>query len=309
MFTTLTVLVASAVAAQAASSASASASASPASSTANPYIPTSISNSCQTYLTQMNADTDLAQCTSALVAATSGYGPGGSVTSASKSQISSTLSTVCSAGITSNCPQSLITGKLANFYTECGPELTTSPNEQVKTIYDIMFVTLPLLSAVCSKDDTGAWCLSSVNTSSTDSTLSPAVKLSRRADSVTAYMPNATTIAQNNIPFLFLSAALSKDELCTTCTRNILSSYMSFESGTNYAPGLAQSVLIPGQTALYSAVVSKCGTDFLSGAVKAAGGLGQGSSGSSGSSGALSLRAGSVLAMLVGSLGLAVLLL
>ncbi|KAJ7630082.1 hypothetical protein DFH06DRAFT_1102109 [Mycena polygramma] len=307
MFSTITVLVASAVAAQAASSASASASASAASSTANPYIPSGISAACTTYLTGLNTDTDLTPCTSALMTATSAFGPGGNST-ASKSDISTALTSICSTSTTDTCSQSLLTGKLASFYSACGPELTSSPNTEVKTIYDTMYALQPLLQAVCSKDDTGAWCATQANASTADATLSPAVKASanaRRADSVTAYMPNATAINDNNILFMFLTAALPKASLCTTCTRNILSAYMQFESATNYAPGLAQSVLMSGQTALYSGIVSTCGSDFLSGAVKAAGSLGQGT----GSSGALPLRAGSVLAMLVGSLATAALLL
>ncbi|KAJ6492933.1 hypothetical protein C8R47DRAFT_1185179 [Mycena vitilis] len=305
MFSTLTVLVASAVAAQAASS-SASASASAASSTANPYIPSGISAACTTYLTGLNTDTDLTPCTSALMTATSAFGPGGS-SSASKADISTALTSICSTSTTDTCSQSLLTGKLAAFYAACGPELTSSPSTEVKTIYDTMYALQPLLQAVCSKDDAGAWCATQANASTADATLSPAVKATnaRRADSVTAYMPNATAINENNILFMFLTAALPKDSLCTTCARNVLSAYMQFESATNYAPGLAQSMLMSGQTALYAGIVSTCGSDFLSGAVKAAGSLGQGT----GSSGALPLRAGSVLAMLVGSIATAALLL
>jgi len=293
MFTTFAVLLATAAAAQAATS---------------PYIPTSASTQCQTYLTQLDADPDLAQCTSALTSATSGYGPNGNLTSASKEQISSTLSTLCSSSLTSSCSQSLITGKLASFYAQCGPELTSSPNEQVKTMYDSVYFLLPLLSAVCTKDNSGAYCVPQANVSSS-SNLSPAVKVSRRDGSATAYMPNATTIDQNNVLLLFLTSTLPKDELCTDCTAAVLKSYMTFEAGTNYAPGLAQSVLMSHQPVLYQSVVSTCGADFLSGAVKAAGSLGQGSS-TTGSSGALpTLRAGSVLAMLAGALASTALLL
>jgi len=304
MFTTFTVLLATAAAAQAASS---SASASPASSTANPYIPTSISTTCQTYLTQMNTDADLGKCTSSLNAATAGYGPNGNTTSATKEQIEATLANICSSSTTSACPSNLIAGKLASFYTACGPELTSSPNEQVKTIYDTVYFLSPLLATICAKDNSGAYCVPQAN-ASTSSTLAPAVKLSRRADSVTAYMPNATTINQNNILLLFLTGSLPKEELCTDCTASVLKAYMAAEATTNYAPGLAQSVLMSGQPALYQSVVSTCGADFLSGAVKAAGSLGQGTT--DGTSGALpALRAGSVLAMLAGAFGSAVLLL
>ncbi|KAJ7146182.1 hypothetical protein C8R44DRAFT_845419 [Mycena epipterygia] len=291
MFTTLTVLLATAVAANAASSAS-SAPAATASSAANPYIPSDISTQCSTYLTTLNADTSLSACTSALISASAGYGPGGNVTSASKTDVSSALSSICSASTSSTCSQSLLTGKLAAFYTACGPELTgSSPSAEVKMIYDTFYSLKPFLSAVCATDDSGAYCLLSANATAAASTLTPELAtskpLTRRAGTVTAYMPNATTISTNNILYLFLSADLPKAQLCTTCTRNIVSAYITYETNTNYAPGLAQSVLMSGQTALYAGVVNTCGADFLTSAVKAAGGLGQGSGSGNGTSGAL----------------------
>jgi len=254
----------------------------------------------------MNADPDLAECTSALMTATSGFAPGGENTSASKDTISSALTTVCSTSTSNTCSPSLLSGKLASFYTACGPELTSSPNDQVKTIYDTTYTLHPLLAAVCSKDDTGSWCALQSNASSAASNLAPAIKAIARRDSVTAYMPNATAINDNNVLFMFLTADLPKAALCTTCTRNILAAYILQESNINYAPGLPQSVLMSGQPKLYQGIVATCGADFIQGTVKAAGSLGQGSSGSSG---ALPLRAGSVLAMLVGSLACAALLL
>ncbi|KAJ7456997.1 hypothetical protein FB451DRAFT_1353791 [Mycena latifolia] len=299
MLNTFAVLLATAVAANAASSSSSAAAAS-STATTNPYIPDGISTSCETYLKTLNADTDLTACTSALTTASSAFGPGGNSTSASKESVSSALTSICSTATTSTCSQSLITGKLASFYTACGAELTSKPDTQVKTIYDTFYSLLPLLSAVCSKDDNGDWCATQANVSSTTN-LTPALStVSRRAATVTAYMPNATTISANNILFLFLDGSLPKAELCTTCTRNILTSYISFEANTNYAPGLAQSVLMSGQSAIYSGVVGTCGADFLTSAVKAAGGLGQSGS-DSGSSGAFALRpapVAGVLAML-----------
>ncbi|KAJ7092492.1 hypothetical protein B0H15DRAFT_922043 [Mycena belliarum] len=291
MFTTFTALLATAVVANAASS----------SSTANPYIPTGISSSCTTYLNSLNADTQLTACTSALMTASSAFGPGGNATSPTKSDITTALTSICKTSTTSTCSQSLIAGKLASFYTACGAELTSSPNAQVKMVYDTFYSLLPLLSAVCSTDDTGNWCVMKAKASSSAKNLAPALKsVARRAEPVTAYMPNATTINTNNILFLFLDGSLPKADLCTTCTRNIITSYVSFEAGTQYAPGIAQSVLMSGQTAIYSGVVATCGADFLA-AVKAAGGLG--SSGTSGSSGALAVRpAGGLLAVLLAGL-------
>lgn len=98
--------------------------------------------------------------------------------------------------------------------------------------------------------------------------------------------PNAATIASNNILFLMLQPTLSKDALCQSCTRQIITSYISYESKTPYAPGLAQSVFLAGQSDLYSNVTSTCGSSFLSGGVAAAAGLSGGIIGGDDSSGA-----------------------
>ncbi|KAJ7827898.1 hypothetical protein B0H14DRAFT_3873499 [Mycena olivaceomarginata] len=279
MFSTFAVLLATAAAAQAASS---SASAAAASSTANPYIPTGISDACSTYLEGLNTDKDLATCTSSIRSATAGFAPGGNLTNASKQQVTDTLTTICASSFTASCPQNLITGKLASFQTACSAEL-------VKVIYDTFYTLLPFLSALCTKDNSGAWCVPQAN-STASSALAPnvATTLGRRGD---------TTAARSR-----------RDQLCTDCTAAVLKAYMLFEASTNYAPGLAQSPLLIGQPTLYSSVISPdmCGPDFLKSEVKAAGSLGQGS----GSSGALpAVRAGGVLAVLAAGAGAFLLLL
>jgi hypothetical protein len=98
--------------------------------------------------------------------------------------------------------------------------------------------------------------------------------LTRRAE--TAIVPNMTTYSSSAIPFLFLKDVTAED--CTSCTRGILSSYVKFESDVAYAPGLGQSTLLSGQSALYKSVTDACGANFLSGAVQAAGSLSGGAS-------------------------------
>lgn len=55
-----------------------------------------------------------------------------------------------------------------------------------------------------------------------------------------------------------------------------MASFIDFESVALYASGLSHSSLFGGQTDLYNNVTSKCGSNFLNGAVAAAGGLSQG---------------------------------
>ncbi|KAJ6556884.1 hypothetical protein B0H10DRAFT_1967543 [Mycena sp. CBHHK59/15] len=282
MLNTLTVLLATAAAAHAASSASSAASAS---ATSNPYIPTGISSGCQSYLEDLNVDADLTPCTSALIAAASSFGPGGSSSSASKSTITTALSSICSTSTSSTCSQSLLAGKLAAFYTACSVELTSSPNTQVKTVYDIFYALKPLLTAACATDDSGDYCVLSANVRAAPSPPSPPCSRPRPSRAARRASPRA---ALHDVH------------------AQILTAYIDAEANTNYAPGIPQSTLMQGQTAIYAGVVNTCGSDFLTSTVKAAGGLG--SSGTTGSSGAPRVRAAaSVLAMLVGVVGVAVL--
>jgi len=66
---------------------------------------------------------------------------------------------------------------------------------------------------------------------------------------------------------------MSAAQLCTTCTRNILTPWITLGSNNPYGPGMSNSLLLAGQPALYQAINSKCPSGFLSGAVQAAGGL------------------------------------
>jgi len=211
------------------------------------------------------------------------------------------------------CPSTTVQSELTKFYGACMAELTSSPNTQVQLQYDVLYSIIPMQNAICTKDDTGKYCVTEIGSNSTapsSSTLSTvaqylwttvsnsvsvALAIGRRDTSVsnsTLITPNATTFAQNNILYLFLQPSLSSASLCQTCTRNILTSYITFESNVPYAAGLTNSPLLSTQTALYEGVQSVCGASFLSGAVEAAGNLSGGIMGSS--SGALRMLSNSI---------------
>jgi hypothetical protein len=158
---------------------------------------------------------------------------------------------------------------------------------EVRNIYDVLFSLLPLQTSICSKDDSGDSCVRGPSTSARDfdedASLSLSEKilallyikkdngaLTRRDPDI---VPNMAAIAQNNLPFLFFTPNLSDAQLCVTCLRQVLTAYINFESNVPYAYGLNNSILLGGQSALYTAVQSKCPANFLSGVVQAAGGL------------------------------------
>jgi hypothetical protein len=254
------------------------------SSAANPLIPTGISKGCTDFLTNLNSDKTLATCTSALTTATSGYAPGGSaMTSPSTTQIESTLNTLCSTSTASSCPESLLRGKIADFYSACSVELTSNPNPDVVRTYDVLYTITPLKNAICSKDDNGSYCVTQAKLPSGTS------KSLVAGSDQTVLIPDMSAYRKANLPFLFLTPSLDSADLCTACTRNVLTSYINFESNVPYAPGLSKSTVLGSQSDLYNGVQNTCGKNFLSGAVQAAGGL----SGGTFSSGAVQNVGGS----------------
>jgi hypothetical protein len=188
---------------------------------------------------------------------------------------------------------------LASFYKACTAELTTSPNDKVKLIYDTYYTVSPMRSAICSKDDSGAYC--GANASGKDSAQAAQKFLGTTADGITS--PNATTWVNNNVAFLFISKALSNSD-CSVCTRNVANSYLTWESNASYGPGLGSSTLLKGQTDILSAINSVCGANFIGGSVNAAGGIGDSIAGKA--NGAATVKAGSAVATFVGAVFAAV---
>lgn len=294
------------------------------SSQSNPYIPSGISTTCADYLTSLNNDTSFAACTQSLTSVLAQFAPGASTSAVTSSATTTTLQSLCKNNPPISCSQSTVTAQLSAFYAACSHELTSTPNQSVKTTYDSMYGLIPFSQAVCSKDDNGNYCAAKLsNTTSTTSIGNVALAESpqtllrnylyttsgtptRRGltNATAALVPNTTTFQNTNLVFLFLDPNADANQLCQTCTRAILTPYITFESTAPYAPGLSQSLLFAGQTNLYNNITSKCTAGFLSGAVAAAGGL----SGSIVGSGALRLDSQELSVAVSAILGVAALI-
>ncbi|KAH9834175.1 uncharacterized protein C8Q71DRAFT_165061 [Rhodofomes roseus] len=262
-------------------------------------IPTDVSSACSSYLNSFNQDTSLESCISPLVKATAQFGAGANSTSnPTSSAVSSALSSLCSA---TTCSSQTIRTQLANLYSACTAELTSSANKDVLRTYDVLYSIVPLQQAMCSKNSNGDYCVVAGSNSSSSSGTNDAAStatgesfssiseylysdasspssVARRDNSqaTISIVPNTTTFAENNILFLFLSPNLSSSELCTSCTRSVITAYTDFESNVPYAPGLQSSTLMSGQTALYKGIISTCGSSFMSGGAQAAGAISSG---------------------------------
>lgn len=72
-------------------------------------------------------------------------------------------------------------------------------------------------------------------TSVTDVAKAAVSKLRRRqATTPSGLLPNAKTFSESGLPFLFISKDMSSSQLCTSCTKSILASYVSFETDFPY---------------------------------------------------------------------------
>lgn len=260
-------------------------------------IPSGISSGCTTFLESLNSDSQLQSCVNPLITATSAFSPV-SGKSPSTADLTSALKTVCSA---SGCDQSYVISKLNAFYSACRSEID-SGNEQVAGLYDGLYVFTPLKAAVCSVDSSSqAYCVNSirsagasaqgpanstvkaVNTNSVASIAQSAADLlynivpglSKRASTssfASIITPNATTYRNTNLPFLFLQPDMTQAQLCTSCTRQIMVSYIKFENAIGYGPGLGNSPILGGQSELWSGIKTVCGDSFTGAIVSEAGG-------------------------------------
>jgi len=252
--------------------------------TQNPLIPQGISSGCATYMAKLDSDPQILSCTKAFNGAISTFGPG-SNPSASSSSINTVLNSFCPN--LSTCSESAIRSELTNFYANCPNELTSSPNSDVIRAYDVLYSLYPFAKAVCTKGDDGSYCVLKVaSTLKTGKNLlassdqsasdlwSTVPKSTRRDEQV--IIPNLEKFKTGNIAFLGLQPSASQEQLCQTCTRNVLAPYIAWTSSIPHACGLSNSLMLGGQTNLYNAVQTTCGAPFLSGSVQAAGGIANG---------------------------------
>jgi hypothetical protein len=223
-------------------------------------------------LNTLNNEQSLRECTTALTTALAAFAPGSNsdVTSA---QITSALNTVCAdtGRVSSACPESVITNHISAFGAACSDELA-SPDSPVIGHYDVLYSLIPMQKSVCSKNDKGNWCvMSGAPIAGSTADQIQGRLYTQNGETVT---PNINAFSENNIPFIGISPSLGKDALCTTCTRNVLRNYITFQSSIPYTPGVTNSQLLARQTDLFRAVQETCDEGFMNSEVQAAGSLG-----------------------------------
>ncbi|KAI9463937.1 hypothetical protein F5148DRAFT_1210606 [Russula earlei] len=237
---------------------------SPSNTPTNPLIPSNISTGCGDFLNQLDADPTFPQCLEPLISATAPLTTA-STSNTTSTALTSALTTICTS---TTCDPNAIAKQLGLFYGACQAELINSQIPGVKLAYDALYLLAPLQKALCATDTSGQYCAVIIASSSTAKRAS----LDRRSNPQEAFVPNITTYGQNNIAFLGLQPNLAADKLCVPCTRNIMNAYTSQLSNVPYGPGVPNSVLFPGQQALYDAINATCGSAFLGGESQAVAG-------------------------------------
>lgn len=87
----------------------------------------------------------------------------------------------------------------------------------------------------------------------------------------TIMTPNTTTFRTTSLTYLFLQPNMSSSILCTTCTKNVMASYVAWEANNPYGTGLGASPILGAQQALWESLGETCGGNFTEAITQLAG--------------------------------------
>ncbi|OCF35644.1 hypothetical protein I316_02699 [Kwoniella heveanensis BCC8398] len=200
------------------------------SNSTNTLIPSNITSSCSTFLTSLNNDGTLSSCVTPLINATASFSPtsGANLTDDS---INYTLASLCKKS--SGCSDSTIRGWLADFYSQCYTELTstTEYNEDVRELYDILYVVNPLKAAVCSVNSANQdYCVNEIVAS--EAAASGTASNSTAAANSTA-SANATESATNATGNALFASFASTDSILTPVQIAAQNLYIEVSTGAS----------------------------------------------------------------------------
>lgn len=259
-------------------------------------IPTNISDTCTTLLTQLNDDHVFQSCTQPLIEATSAFA-NQTVSGNATGVLSHTLDDLCATN--HGCDRPLVQQFISQFWDSCSDELE-SRDPDVTQLYDYLYIFNPFRDAICTKDEHNQYCLASMGTGMSTQADMELTQLYRRSflpedvpndpysdaywDYILPTIPrsstkhataNTTVLAAsmpdvNQLPdlspqqlFFFLSNTTNKAQLCTRCSQSILASYIAFEMASPYALGIESSPVLQSQQSIYDHARKTCGDSFV----------------------------------------------
>ncbi|SCV72808.1 BQ2448_4345 [Microbotryum intermedium] len=169
-------------------------------SASNPLIPRSISTRCQTFLTQLNGDKTIAQCTMPLISTLNLFAPENGIATytTTQSAITISLDKLCA---TDACSDNVIRAALTAFNGNCSAELQAR-QAVVLGEYDTLYILQPFRTSVCSRDVNGGYCLTDIAAGTVPP--SPDMIVTNATNSLTSVNASASaaasTLAANSTP-------------------------------------------------------------------------------------------------------------
>lgn len=195
-------------------------------------------------MTDLNSNDAIAACTAPLLTTVNSFHASSASASAttfssSSSQIQSALNDLCSAPA---CDHGLVRALLGQFNGNCSAELQSS-NQVVLGSYDALYVLSPLRDAVCSRDDSGGYCVDDIASRSM-----PTTSTGTNATSVVASVAASNSAAAASSASAVPSAAVVGD--ATNSTVPALKSNFAILAATSDA-GADYSIPVPAPPSLY----------------------------------------------------------
>ncbi len=152
------------VAAQASSSRTSKAGAPLQTSYPNPAdaIPSDATSGCRTWLSNsLNTNAQLEACTAPLITVTNSYvqatSQRGATAASDANALTTALDSLCRAG----CQTNVIKGIVSDFATNCLEDMVAQ-NDKVISAYDSLYLIVPFQQALCTKDKSNNYCVTSL---------------------------------------------------------------------------------------------------------------------------------------------------
>lgn len=226
-------------------------------------IPSDVSDQCRDLLLSIDEDEMFGECTARLIKAATMYANATQQGDVGKARqaLRSTLDDTCSSN--GGCERSLIRNYIATFWDKCSDELEGG-NEAVKEIYDYVYMFVPFRDAVCSRDDDQYCVLGLVPQNLRAIKQLQASRANAMSLAAGASAVNQTSDVLVDQAFLFLSPASNETIMCSKCSKEVLSAYVSFEMATPYALGIERSEVLGKQSHIVSHAQDLCGESFVS---------------------------------------------
>jgi len=213
-------------------------------------IPSGITDACNHFLQSFNSDAKMQSCLKPLITATARFLPSANMQS-NQGDVKWAMDQMCSGK--SACDQSAMQTTITDFNTACNGDMLSGNQQSLETTFELLYIMTPMIGGVCAKDTDGSYCLSKAKKNGGHT---------KRGDDQSLLQINTDDWKKSNVQFLFIDANESADQLCTACTKQVMTSYITYETALPYPMGVRSANLLGNQKALWTAINSKCPANY-----------------------------------------------